>query len=1677
MIRATWTPLLLLILPTIAAAADGNRLTYLDVNDPYYPSRTFPKLVTPQWVGEEGVEAVVILAIDDMRGHEKWEAYLRPILSRLKEIDGRAPVSIMTCQIKPDEPHLQKWLKEGVSIDVHTVDHPCPLLRDGDFAKAKSTVDRCIDLLNEIPGNRPVAFRMPCCDSLNTLSPRFFAEIFNKTTPKSNFLSVDSSVFTLFTANDPELPRELVLDADGSERFRKYLPRDRTFANTIEDYPYPYVINRLCWEFPCMVPSDWAAQHLQKPNNPVTVRDWKAALDAVVIKQGVFDLVFHPHGWIKAEQVVELIDHAVEKHGKKVKFLTFREAHERLVKHLLNGHALRDAAGRDNGVRLLDVNGDGFLDVVIGNEKSRTTRVWSPQKKTWKNAEFPVDLTVDGSQFGVEADDRPGVLVRDEKRNGAWRYEDGTWKPSVAAPVATADRGKALGVRLRDLDGDGVCELLATDGIYRRDGSSWERLSIKLPEAVALDAGLRFVDIDGDGRDDVLYSNEERYSLHLWTSIEKGWDRKVLSGKRSDAGALPMISRKGTDNGAWFHSRTLFVQNEDTNLLKDLVDRRTFNELLAEVEPGPRSPEASLNSLTPRPGFRVELVAAEPLVQDPVAFAWGPDGKFWVVEMGDYPLGIDGKGKPGGRVKFLEDTNGDGKYDKATLFLDGLGFPTGVTPWRNGVLVTCAPDILYATDLDGDGKADTRVALYTGLTEGNQQHRVNTLAWGLDGWIHCANGDSGGQVKSLKTGKIVNIRGRDFRIRPDTGDLDLLTGQTQFGRTRDDRGNWFGGNNSNALWHYALEDRYLRRNPHVAAPDPRVTVPTAGGAGPVFPQSRTLPRFNDPHTANRFTSACSPIIYRDDLLGPSFAGNAFISEPVHNLVHRLVLTPSGTTFTGRRAVDEQTSEFLASTDNWFRPTMIATGPDGALWIADMYRHVIEHPQWIPKDWQRRLDLRAGHDRGRIYRVLPVDAKPRTIPKLSDLDTAKLVAALDSPNGWQRDTVHRLLLERRDPASTSPLEALSVSGKHPYGRMHALCALDGLDALKPELLIKALADSNGAVRTQALRLCESRFKTSPELGAAAAKLTTDPDVHVRMQAAYTLGEWNDPRVGKALADLGANAGDDRFLLAAVLSSVNDRNLDSVLTASMADDKVTAVLMEPLLRIATGQKDNKATARLLVAVARPQEGRFTAAQFLALSGLLEALESQRTTLASLADDAELKPSVDATKAMFAAARGLAVEEKASASDRAAALRILGRGPDQQDADVDLLAGLLVPQTPVEVQSAAVAALGMLSGSKVPQAMLQHWRGHGPAVRSQILEVLSRRDEWLTAVLNQIEENVVYPSEVDAVRKQQWLTHRTRTIRERAAKVFAGSINADRQKVIDAYAKAADLPGDAARGQELFKKHCAACHKLGDVGQVVGPDLASLGDKSPGSILVALLDPNRAVEARYVRYVAQLRNGLSYSGVLTVETATSVTLVDAEGKPHVILRTDLEELSAPGGSAMPEGLEKDIKVQDAADLIALLRGSGPAVKRKEFPGNTPVVVSAAADGSLLLKATSAEIYGSTLVFEKQYGNLGYWSSVDDHAVWTIDVPKAGRYAMLLEWACPNGMAGNMYQVLVGGERLTGKVASTGSWNIYKEEKIGELNLAAGRWRLTVRSDGMIRAGAMLDLRSVKLVPMSPN
>jgi len=1109
-----------------------------------------------------------------------------------------------------------------------------------------------------------------------------------------------------------------------------------------------------------------------------------------------------------------------------------------------------------------------------------------------------------------------------------------------------------------------------------------------------------------------------------------------------------------------------------------------------KMEPGPKTPAESLACIKTRPGFKVELMVAEPLVMDPIAFAWGPDGKLWVVEMGDYPLGVPltpdpspakgrgEKGKPGGKIKYLEKSRLDGPYDKMTVFMDGLGFPTGVFPYGKGILVTCAPDIFYAEDTKGTGKADKKEILFTGFKEGNQQHRVNGLVWGIDNWIYGANGDSGGVIKSMKTGKEVDIRGRDFRFKVETGEFEAQTGQSQFGRCRDDWGNWFGNNNSNPMFHYVLEDHYLKRNPHVFYPDPRVQVSVKPGASQVFPISKPLPRFNSPQALNHFTSACSTIIYRDTLFGKEFEGNAFISEPVHNLIHREIMKPKGVTFTSQRADDEQQSEFLASSDNWFRPTMIQVGPDGALWIADMYRYVIEHPEWIPKDWQKKLDLRAGHDLGRIYRVYPEKAKPREIPRMDKMASVNLATHLESPSGWVRDMAQQLLVQRFSAddigLAKKELVRIATSSKSPEARLHAFYSSEHLDLPNFTLFEAMLRDPHPAIAKHAVDL--AWWYPLHRSAASLSRLSSDAEPHVRMRVAYVAGGW--PETAGTLGGILSEKDQDQYIVAAAMSAITRENYHGVTQvvakSKNLPDHYVAQLVKLEKKLAVPAKTGFPKDKPVQLVKEFSfKSKATALKSIQnVAAWLDYLDAIDMTPGGYLDRPDRQEILKSLAMSNRDARSMAADEKLASADRLTAIRTLNRGLGDDKGDCTLLALVLTPQTPDEVQSAAIKQLGRSDEPHAAQMLMRAWKGLTPPLRGQALDVMLSRALWTDLALIAIKTKQIDASEIGAIHRQRFLQHAKAEIRGSAEAIFAASVNKDRATVVSIYWLKMPEKGDASHGAKLYAKACASCHKLGEIGVNVGPDLASVGDKSPQGLLTAILDPNRAVETRYIQYVATTKKGIVVNGILSSETSTSITLTASDGTQHQLLRRDIEDLASTGKSLMPEGLEKDLSPKDIADIIEFIRGSLPSLKRKQFPGNEPKTMTPAKDGRLHLMPSSAAIYGPSIVIEKKYGNLGYWSKPDDHAVWTVELAKETNFSVWLDFACAPESAGNTLVIQCGREKISYKVQSTASWDVYQLQSIGQLRIPAGRHEIAVRPLGEVR-NALIDLKQLELRP----
>ena len=1114
------------------------------------------------------------------------------------------------------------------------------------------------------------------------------------------------------------------------------------------------------------------------------------------------------------------------------------------------------------------------------------------------------------------------------------------------------------------------------------------------------------------------------------------------------------------------------LHDDDTGSIPAQVDAPDIAEPICEVsqERG-RSVAEALQGFRLGPGFKIECVASEPLVEDPIAFDWSADGRLWVVEMGDYPTGEEGAGKPAGKVRMLTDVDGDGRHDKAVTFLDGLSFPNGVAAHRDGVLITCAPDILFARDTNGDGRADEVTKLYTGFNESNPQHRANGFTWGLDGWWHGADGESNTGILSHRTGERVPIQGRDFKVHPDSGKFELETGRGQFGRQRDDWGNWFANNNSVWAWHAVLEDKDLRRNPGLGVTSP---IHVLEGDRRLFPIIPIPSRFNDMDNAGLATSANSPSPYRDELLGQEFRHSLFVSEPVHNIVHRMELRPEGATFAGERVADEKTSEFLASADPWFRPTQIKTGPDGALWVADMYRAVIEHPEWIPDDWEARIDLRAGHDQGRIYRILPIREEPRPIPNLEVLGNVELVQALDHPGGWQRDTAMRLLLERNAKDQVPALSRLASECKSPYVRLQALATLICLGALDEATLLTALADLEPEIVRFAAGRAGGLASRSAKVAAKLEQLVEDRSPRVKLGVALGLAEWDDPRAGRAVASLLLNPANDEWVQMAALSACRP-HATAVLAELLAHRPLEQISSSVLSAVLPGVFEPGpgralAVAGLMRTVTDARPGGIEPGQMMALPSLFEAAARAGFDIQTLPSGTleEIKAGV---QRLVIESRAWALDRARPLTDRLGAIRLLSVKAIAGEAGTESLKAILASDDDPELRIRAVCALVQLDPERSPARLLGEWKGYSPALREAVLLALLERPTSVQGLLFALEDGCVPPAEVPPAIRRTLTQHPDPALRERAEVVFEGAA-ADRVAVLQAYrSELRQSAGDAEAGRQVFSRVCAACHRFQNLGVDVGPDLASLTERSPEALLVAILDPNRAFETAYTEYSVALKDGRLLTGRIAAETGNSLTLRQTDAKDEVLLRSEIETLSSTGRSLMPEGLERDLTQQDLGHLIAFLNsGSAPP---KSLDGNRPAVVQADATGLFKLTARTAFVHGPTLVFETTYGNLGYWSSEEDRAGWSLDVARAGRYEVWLNYACEASTAGQHFVVACEDQRVAGVVASTGTWNAYQLIKIGELQLGSGRMQLELRPDGPL-AGPMLDLRGLELRPV---
>ncbi len=623
---------------------------------------------------------------------------------------------------------------------------------------------------------------------------------------------------------------------------------------------------------------------------------------------------------------------------------------------------------------------------------------------------------------------------------------------------------------------------------------------------------------------------------------------------------------------------------------------------------GPRSPEEEMKTFQLAPGFHIELVASDPLIGDPVAMTIGPDGRLWVVEMRGFMADLDGHGEesPVGRVVVLEDTDGDGKMDKCTVFLDGLVLPRAIMLVGDGALIGAPPHLWYCRDTNGDGRADEKIELasnYGTLNNplrpelGNPEQEPNTPLWAIDNWIYNAHYT------------------RKFRYDGGKWTTGVTTFRGQWGLTQDNDGHFFYNSNQDPLRADILNTSYTGRNPnHPQCGGVNVQVYTDQLVWP----ARVNPGVNrgyrddvlrDNGRLKEFTAACAPCIYRGGLFPAEFDGNALICEPAGNLVKRERITAAHGSLTAKEAYDRR--EFLASADERFRPVNLYTGPDGALYVVDLYRGVLQHRESITtylRKYSEERGLAKPINLGRIYRIVPDGKAPTARPKLNQETPAQWVGHLSDANNWWRETSQRLLVERNDGGVVPALQQLGAAGESPLGRLHALWTLDGMGRLDNATATGALKDKDARVRAAALRVCEGFFKRE-ERAAVLSKIMAMTDENApfaQQQLVLTLGEAADAKADLAIASLVKQAPDTLFLQDAALSSLAGREL-ALLEHLLGDKEWQAsrahmdTFLGALARCVFGSRNSGQVGQLLaLAAAQPASSSRLAAL---LDGILQ------------------------------------------------------------------------------------------------------------------------------------------------------------------------------------------------------------------------------------------------------------------------------------------------------------------------------------------------------------------------------------------------------------------------------------------------------------------------------------------
>ena len=990
------------------------------------------------------------------------------------------------------------------------------------------------------------------------------------------------------------------------------------------------------------------------------------------------------------------------------------------------------------------------------------------------------------------------------------------------------------------------------------------------------------------------------------------------------------------------------------NAQESTKSKQSFAEELPRISP--KEPREALATIQVKDGYEMELAAAEPFVRGPVAMSFDENGRLFVVEMCDYS---EEDKDFLGNVRLLEDSDNDGRYEKSTLFAHHLSWPTGVICYDGGVFVAAAPDIWYCKDTDGDGQADIQKQVFTGFGRQNVQGLLNSFCWGLDNRIYCQTSSSGGKVltPSAPERDAIVLSGRDFSFDPKTLELRPESGGGQHGMSFDDWGRRFACSNSDHLQLHLYADRYASAKNNVALPPSRQSIAADGPQAAVYRISpvepwrtvRTRLRVTNQvpgaiegggRASGYFTGATGATIYRGNAFPEDMHGIAFVCDVGSNLIHRKKLTERGTSIVGER-IDKE-SEFIASTDIWFRPVQFANAPDGTLYVADFYREVIEHPKSLPEEIKQHLDLTSGRDRGRIYRVVPAHFKRPPNPKLRDAPNQELIETLEHTNGWHRDTASRLLYERLAVhgntevvrKAAEELSRFAKSSLSPLARIHALGVLASIGAGQGAA-VSALDDPHPRVREWAIRWSEDAKLDSPPIIEKLLALGNDPDPKVRLQLGLSLSRMSlteKDRIAIAIR-LIALSQEDKWLNAASLNAIGTNAIAAIellgagqggqfgnsvtnpngagqggklssvwqSVAKLAGTQSTLDQLELLDKQIGNMPSSEQTRQLCIGLINALQSRFNDAPL------------REKTFARLP-----KLSLERTK-LVRDARVRCLDKTATLEQKIESIELLRW--EQLDDDISMLAGMLDQRVPQPVQEAATRTLMQYQSLEVAKRIFAAWPSLSPRLRLSASDVILSRTSWIEAMLERVGQGGFALTDLDPARLANLRNHKDPKIKQLVALAMKSSNIGNRQEVLKSYQASISMIGDKVRGKQIFTKSCSACHRLESVGYELAPNIAAYKFRGAEAILQNVIEPNREVNPQYVNYTVVTNDDRIVTGMISNESETSVTLLKGESVSETVARTDIAEMKSSKLSLMPEGLESQIDQQGMSDLIAYI------------------------------------------------------------------------------------------------------------------------------------------------------------